>query len=175
VAVRTPYLVRPGRPEDVGFLWDMIYEAAEWRPEGSGPKPPREEVLSDPSISHYVEGWGRAGDAAVVAFHETYGRRIGAAWYRLMSPQDPGYGFVDASTPEVAIAVVPDRRGIGVGRTLLRALLETARSQGFGALSLSVERGNPAAELYERNGFVKLFSTDSDWVMKVYLSASGRT
>jgi ribosomal protein S18 acetylase RimI-like enzyme len=62
-----------------------------------------------------------------------------------------------------------------VGGTLLRALLETARSQGFGALSLSVERGNPAAELYERNGFVKLFSTDSDWVMKVYLSASGRT
>jgi GNAT superfamily N-acetyltransferase len=170
VAVRTLYSVRPGEPEDVEFLWDMIYEAAEWHPEGSGAKPPREEVLSDPSISHYVEGWGRAGDAAVVAIDSTDGRRIGAAWYRLMSPQDPGYGFVDASTPEVAIAVVPDRRGIGVGGALLRPLLDTARLQGFGALSLSVERDNPAAELYERNGFVKLFHVEGSWTMKVDLS-----
>lgn len=152
------------------FLWDMIYEAAEWHPEGSGSKPPREEVLSDPSISHYVEGWGRAGDAAVVAIDSTDGGRIGAAWYRLMSSQDPGYGFVDASTPEVAIAVVPDRRGIGVGGALLHALLDTARLQGFGTLSLSVERDNPAAKLYERNGFVKLFPVEGSWTMKVDLS-----
>jgi GNAT superfamily N-acetyltransferase len=92
-----------------------------------------------------------------------------------MTLDNRGYGFLDASTPEVAIAVVPDRRGAGVGGALLRALLNTARSQGFGALSLSVQRNNPAAlRLYERNGFVKVCAIDSEspsLIMKVDLSA----
>ena len=133
--------------------------------------------LSDPAISRYVERWGRPGDAAVVALDPDDGRRIGAAWYRLMPPEEPGYGTVDASTPEVVIAVVPDRRGTGVGRALLRGLLETAREQGFAALSLSVRRGNPAAVgLYEKSGFVKLFDVGSEypsWAMRLDLSGEG--
>lgn len=151
-------------------MWEMLYEAAHHRP------------LSEPAISRYLDGWGRPGDAAVVAV-EPGGRKAGAAWYRLMSPEEPGYGFVDASTPEVAIAVVPDRRGAGVGEALLRALIGTASSRGFDALSLSVRRDNLAAvRLYERNGFVKLSDLDSgfpSWVMVLDLlshdvAASGR-
>jgi GNAT superfamily N-acetyltransferase len=172
------YSTRPDGPEDVGFLWDMLYQIACWRPGGcAGSKPPREEVLAYPSVVHYVEGWGRPGDAAVVAVDPIDGRRIGAAWYRPMSPEEPGYGFVDTSTPEVAIAVVPDRRGTGVGKALLQAILSMARSQGFDALSLGVRRKISAAvRLYERNGFVKLFAIDSDFpslVMKVDLSTTG--
>jgi ribosomal protein S18 acetylase RimI-like enzyme len=143
----------------------MLYEAAHHRP------------LSDPSITRYLEGWGRSGDAAVVALDTTNARRIGAAWYRLMPSDDPGHGFVDTSTPEIVIAVVPDRRGTGVGGALLRALLSTAGSQGFDALSLSVRRNNTfAVRLYKRNGFVKLFAIDSkfpSWLMKVDISAHG--
>jgi len=110
----------------------------------------------------------------VIALDPDDGRRIGAAWYRLMPPENPGYGFVDASTPEVAIAVVPDRRGLGVGAALLRGLLNAARPQGFDALSLSVRRDNSAAvRLYQRNGFAKLFDIDSEypcWAMKVDLA-----
>ena len=40
-----------------------------------------------------------------------------------------------------------------MGRALLEALLTTARAQGYRALSLSVDRENPALRLYERVGF----------------------
>lgn len=144
----------------------MLYEAA-----GHGD-------LSDPGISLYLEGWGRRGDAAVVALDPGDGcRRIGAAWYRLMTPENPGYGFLDASTPELAIGVVPEARGRGVGGALLPAIMDVARAQGFGALSLSVRRENTvAARLYERNGFVKVAEIGPEypsWAMRADLSDAG--
>ena len=79
---------------------------------------------------------------------------IGAAWYRLFRKDQPGYGFVDEETPELAIAVVPSRRGRGIGEALIEALSERARADGFTALSLSVERGNEAlATFYGQHGF----------------------
>ncbi|MGH3145083.1 MAG: GNAT family N-acetyltransferase [Rubrobacter sp.] len=162
--------MRPGTPEDVDILWDMLYEAACWRPEG--PKPARREIFSNPSLAHYVEGWGRLGDTVVVAFDQDSGEKVGAAWYRLMPPEDPGYGFVDASTPEVFIGVVPEFRGRGVGGALLEGLMRTARTQGFGALSLSVEHDNPAVRLYRQKGFVKRFGSGGSWTMRVDLSGS---
>ena len=130
--------------------------------------------VSDPAISLYLEGWGRPGDAALVALDPSSGERMGAAWYRLMAPERPGYGFVDASTPEVAIGVVPERRGRGVGSTLLPALMGVARDEGFGALSLSVRRENTlAVRLYERNGFVpyaEIGTEHPSWAMKAELS-----
>ena len=167
---RTVYRLRPAEPEDVEFLWDMLYEAACWCPDG--PKPSMEEVFSVPELAHYVDDWGRLGDAAVIALDPDDGARIGAAWYRLMPPEDPGYGFVDAATPEVAIAVVPDRRGTGAGEVLLGALMETAGSEGFGALSLSVEEDNQAIKLYRRAGFRKLYLSEGAWTMKADLSKS---
>ena len=53
---------------------------------------------------------------------------VGAAWYRLFRRDAPGYGFVDEETPELAIAVVPSRRGRGIGEALLEALCERARA-----------------------------------------------
>jgi ribosomal protein S18 acetylase RimI-like enzyme len=167
---RIAYRLRPGTPDDESFLWDMLIEAVCWRP--GGPRPPREEVFSNPALARYVEGWGRPGDAAVVALAPDSGERIGAAWYRLMPPEDPGYGFVDSVTPEISIAVVRERRGAGVGRALLRAMMDTARSEGFAALSLAVEEDNPAISLYERAGFRKLFPTGGAWTMRVDLPGS---
>ena len=161
----TPCRLRPGVPEDLEFLWKMLYEAA-----GHGD-------LSDPGISLYLEGWGRPHDAAVVALDPGDGRRIGAAWYRLMTPENPGYGFLDASTPELAIGVVPEARGRGVGGALLPAIMDVARARGFGALSLSVRRENTvAARLYERNGFVKVAEIGPEypsWAMRADLSDAG--
>ena len=154
--------MRPGTPEDLDFLQKMLYEAS-----GHGD-------VSDPAISLYLDGWGRPGDAAVVALDPGDGREIGAAWYRLMPPERRGYGFVDASTPEVAIGVVEDRRGRGVGGVLLPAIMGVARANGFGAMSLSVRRNNKAAvRLYERNGFVRVREVGLDhpsWAMRAGLS-----
>ena len=64
----------------------------------------------------------------------------------------PGYGFVDEETPELAIAVVPSRRGRGIGEAP-RGALRARRTDGYGALSLSVERENPAlVSFYEAHG-----------------------
>lgn len=113
---------------------------------------------------------GKEGDFAVVALNAD-GGRIGAAWYRLFPASAPGYGFVDVATPEIALAVVPDRRGTGVGGALIDALVDAARSEGFEAISLSVHKSNLAAKLYERKGFVRLRGDGEDWVMKAELYA----
>ncbi len=165
-------LAYSGGPEDLPFLWEMLYEAACWRP--GGLRPPWDEILAGSRLPRYLEDCGRADDTAVIAVGPTDGRNIGAAWYRLFPANAPGYGFVDASTPEVAIGVVPDRRGRGVGGALLDTLLGAAKSQGFDALSLSVEPGNPAARLYERKGFVGLFvDEEGSRTMRAELSTVG--
>jgi L-amino acid N-acyltransferase YncA len=86
------------------------------------------------------------GDAGVVAW-DTRGCRIGAAWYRLFPPASPSSGFVAPNVPELSIRVLAAARGQGVGDSLLRTLCQQAQQQGYRALSLSVERLNPAQRL----------------------------
>ena len=81
------------------------------------------------------------------------GTRLGAAWYRLFPTEEPAWGFVAADVPEVSMGVTAEARGRGVGSALLDVLLALARAQGHRALSLSVDRQNPARRLYERKGF----------------------
>ena len=50
------------------------------------------------------------------------------------------------------IALLPAWRGRGIGETCLRRLIEEARASGR-AVSIHVEQGNPARNLYERLGF----------------------
>ena len=145
----------------------MLVAAASWRP--GGPSPSVAEVLAQPVLAHYVTGWPRPGDMGVVAVHD--GRRIGAAWLRLLPATDPGYGFVDAATPELAIGVVPGRRGQGVGRRLLEGLLAAARERGYPAVSLSVEPDNPARRLYERAGFRQVGEAGGSLTLLVRLRA----
>jgi ribosomal protein S18 acetylase RimI-like enzyme len=75
----------------------------------------------------------------------------GAAWYRLFTEEEPGFGFVDEETPEVTIAVVPSRRGKGAGKELLEALLDRARADGYASVSLSASPDQQS--YYERFGF----------------------
>jgi ribosomal protein S18 acetylase RimI-like enzyme len=137
---------RAGR-QDVRFLRDMLHHAYYWRERqpGEGPGP----------VARYVKGWGRPGDTALIAVEDAF--PVGAAWYRLFKRDQPGYGFVDEQTPELAIAVVPNRRGRGIGEALLDALYERARKEGHGALSLSVASDNDALlSFYEKHGFTRV-------------------
>jgi ribosomal protein S18 acetylase RimI-like enzyme len=156
-------VVRRGGAQDVRFLRDMLHHAYYWkeRAPDSGPGP----------VALYVKAWGRPGDTAVIAIDK--GFPVGAAWYRLFDRDQPGYGFVDEQTPELAIAVVPNARGKGIGTALLEALLREARAAGHRAISLSVDRTNAGAiELYRRHGF-ELVAEDEDSVtMLAHLDTS---
>lgn len=172
----TNIIVRLATADDEPFLWEMLYEAVYWSPEETGPKPPLQELLSEPGLRRYIEGWGRKNDTAVIALCRKYGEKVGAAWYRIFSDEEPGYGFVHEATPEIAIAVAPDLRGAGVGSGLLGALMNAARSGGFDALSLGVQKSNQAAvKLYEGKDFVRLRDEGDEWIMKAELSAGEKT
>lgn len=151
--------IRPATSADAEFLVDMLVEAANWGPERTWT---REQIMADPSLAHYVSGWMQPDDFGVVAV-DPAGRPIGAAWLRYLTVADPGYGHVRDDVPELSIGVVNQWRGRGVGRTLLRAVLDGARSHGVPAVSLSVERTNFAARLYAAEGFHTVESfEDSD-------------
>jgi ribosomal protein S18 acetylase RimI-like enzyme len=137
-------VIRPAGTQDLPFLRDMLRHAyyARWGNEADVP------------LERYVAGWGRPGDTALVAIDEF--QPVGAAWYRLFEQDEPGYGFVDEQTPELTIAIVPSRRGRGLGEELLSSLLDAARSDGFARMSLSVEPDNPAIRLYEQHGFARV-------------------
>lgn len=172
----TGVIIRSADAGDEPFLWEMLYEAVHWSSEETATKPPPEELLSEPNLRHYLEGWGRENDFAVVARDVEDGERVGAAWYRLFPASDPGYGFVDATTPDIAIAVSPKRRGTGVGGALLHALKDAARLDGFDAISLSVQKSNLAAiKLYERESFVRLRDDGDAWTMEADLSTGPTT
>ena len=135
-------MVRRASYADVTFMRSMLAHAYHWRVAG---------FETDIPLSRYTENWGRTGDVALVAMES--GHPIGAAWFRSFKRSAPGYGFVDESTPELTIAVVPSRRRHGVGQELLDALLEQARDAGYHGISLSVEHDSAAVAFYERNGF----------------------
>jgi ribosomal protein S18 acetylase RimI-like enzyme len=99
------------------------------------------------------------GDIGVIA--EEDGQPIGAAWVRLMH----GYGFVDAETPELTVALLPGFQGRGIGTQLLESLFEAVKPN-FEYVSLSVTMTNIARRLYERLGFETLILEDGTATMR---------
>ncbi|HWQ01724.1 MAG TPA: GNAT family N-acetyltransferase [Gaiellaceae bacterium] len=151
-------MIRHAGTQDIPFMRDMLRHAyyARWGTEADVP------------LERYVAGWGRPGDTALVAIDEF--QPVGVAWYRLFPEDEPGYGFVDEDTPELTIAIVPSRRGKGLGEQLLAALLDEARAQGRSEISLSVEPDNPAIRLYEQHGFARVGERAGALVMRATLS-----
>lgn len=144
------FSIRPATQSDGSFLGDMVVEAANWR--GGAPRA-RHEILTSPVHRRYISGWMRPADAGFVAV-DVGGNEMGAAWYRMLPRNDPGFGFVETAVPELIIGVLPIWRAHGVGRTLLRRLVLHAHEQGHHRLSLSVEHDNFARNLYRSEGFV---------------------
>lgn len=155
------FTLRPADPHDADFLAELLVAAVNWEPGGARSA---RELLTDPAVARYVADWPRADEFGVVAV-DGQGRPIGAAWLRLFSAEEPGYGFVAADVPELSIGVVAPWRGRGVGRALLREVARRAGERGVGRISLSVARANPARRLYLREGYVTVAQSEDSETM----------
>jgi ribosomal protein S18 acetylase RimI-like enzyme len=152
----------PVTAHDLPFLRQMLWEAAYWRE--ASLRAPLASDLDRPDLVYLLDHWGRAGDAGVLAEAEG-GTPFGAAWYRLWTHEQHSYGFVSPDIPELAVGVVEEVRGQGIGFALVHELLNLAEQSGLPGVSLSVEPDNPARRLYTRIGFRDVETVGRAWTM----------
>ena len=151
------YTIWEMRPAESPLLEDFLYEAI-FLPEGTAP-PPR-SILNEEALRVYIREFGsRPGDVCLMA--EAGGQAVGAVWARIMDD----YGHVDDETPSLAISLYPAYRGRGIGTNLLEHMLTRLRQGGYKQVSLSVQKANPAANLYRRMGFEIFRGTEEEWIM----------
>lgn len=130
---------------DYACLNEFLYQAI-FIPDGEN-LPPR-TIINDPEIFIYIKDFGnKSGDLGVVA--EQNGQVVGAAWTRIIS----AYGHLDNSTPELAISILPEFRGYGIGTKLMNKLFKLLKEKGYRKISLSVQKDNPAVRFYQRLGY----------------------
>lgn len=144
------FRLAPLSTADESFLWEMLYMAL-YVPPGKPPFP--REILQDPDIACYVQGWGRPGDWGLLAYDGD--TPVGAVWLRQWTGDHKGYGYVSPAIPELSIALLPDYRNQGLGSRMINAVITMAKGH-FPGLSLSVVGSSPARLLYERLGFRKV-------------------
>ena len=153
-------VVRRGTAQDVRFLRDMLHHAYYWKErmpdEGPGP------------VQLYVKAWGRPGDAAMIALVD--GFPAGAAWFRRFRASSPGYGFVDEQTPELAIAVVPNARGKGVGARCWRRCSSAPGVRATPPSASASTASTRAIALYEQHGFQRVGETDDSLTLQATLT-----
>lgn len=134
------YELRSAEAHDRQFLIEMARAACTLQ---GRPLPPAD----DPEVLDLLPD---SPDAAVIALGAD-GRLLGAAWWSIHEPPL----LLDAAgkpLPELAVAVVEEERGRGIGGALIEALARNA-AERFPALTLNVHLLNPAVRLYTRTGF----------------------
>lgn len=134
----------------------------------NGPRFTLDDVDAAPEISHYFSSFPSGRDFGLV--HQDADIVKAVAWLVFLPADDPGYGFVDADTPELSITTFAAWRGQGIGSALLSELISQARDRGITGISLSVEDGNDARRIYERAGFEVVGRSGSSDTMFVALT-----
>lgn len=153
---------------DLPAVQHILYLAAGWNePKGL---PPIEVAMEHPTLAMYYESWGREGDDGCVA--ELDGRFAGGAFYRLFTEDVHGDGFISPEVPELAVAVVAECRGQGIGRRLMTELADIAVDDDLAKLSLSVHKPNPARRLYEDLGYQSIEDHGDSVLMVLSLDGS---
>jgi len=150
-------ITRPIHPTDFPLLEEFLYQAV-YIPEGE--LPPSWDVIFDPNVYIYIKNFGSSEhDTGVIA--EIDGKPVGAAWARII----PAYGNIDDTTPELAISILPEYRGRGIGESLMQHLFDLLREKGYAKTSLSVQKNNPAARFYKRLGYEIIEEKAEEYIM----------
>jgi len=142
------FMPATARHEDV--LWHMLTYAATM-----SKKTDLAIALAkaDPYLRTYAEGFGmNEGDLGIVAEHAC-GLAVGAAWLRT-SHIEGSMRVSSSDTPELAMGLLPECRGRGIGTKLLEVLPDTA-SVKYSTIVLSVREENLACRMCLRFGFVE--------------------
>lgn len=152
-------VIREIKPTEYSFLREMLYQAI--YVSNMEIKLPR-EIIDTPELKRYIENFGVNNDFCLVA--EQRDKLIGAIWIRLFDSMNKGYGFVDDETPELSMAVLAEYRCQGVGKELLKALIDKLTNK-FKRISLSVDKENYAYGLYKKFGFVDYLHDEKSIIM----------
>ena len=138
------YLIRELRQDEIKVLDTFLYEAI-FVPEGAEALP--KSIIRNPELQVYVSEFGNSRhDKALVA--EMDGEIVGAVWVRIMND----YGHLDDETPSFAISLYKEYRGFGIGTALMKAMLDELKKAGYKQASLSVQKENYAAKMYQKIG-----------------------
>lgn len=157
--------IRPILPTDEAFLWEMLYRSL-------NPATSNQTVISflrgvgePPEINHYLENWGRSNDYGVVAIDQSNRQLMGAAWFRLLTGGEKGYGYVSDRTPELVMAVAPKYQDIEIEMRLLIHLLAVAKKR-FSSVSFRVSPQKRGWRSYQLLGFRVISKTRTSVVMQ---------
>lgn len=145
------------RTNEYELLKLFLYEAI-FIPEGVNP--PDRSIIELPELAVYYEDFGKGeADHCVVAEDDC--GVVGAVWTRIMDD----YGHVDDAVPSLAISVLKDHRGMGIGTQLIQHIKELLKAEGYGRVSLAVQKDNYAVRMYEHAGFRTVRENDEEYIM----------
>lgn len=151
------YTIREMTAQEYPLLDDFLYEAI-FVPEGV--EPPSKSIITAPELQIYVKDFGTSkDDFSLVA--EVENKIIGAVWVRIMND----YGHIDDKTPSLAISLYKKYRGQGIGSSLIKEMLSLLQAHGYKHVSLSVQKANYAAKLYQKIGFRIIKEIGDEWIM----------
>ena len=131
------YTIREMTAQEYPLLDDFLYEAI-FVPEGVDP--PSKSIITAPEVENKI---------------------IGAVWVRIMND----YGHIDDKTPSLAISLYKKYRGQGIGSSLIKEMLSLLQAHGYKLVSLSVQKANYAAKLYQKIGFRIIKEIGDEWIM----------
>lgn len=155
------YIIREIEAAEYHLLEDFLYEAI-YIPEGMSAPP--KSIIKKPELQVYINGFGtEKDDIALVA--EAGGRITGAVWARVMND----YGHIDDETPSLAISLLKDCRGLGIGTALLEEMLSKLKGRGYMQTSLAVQKANYAVGMYQKAGFVIVGESGEEYKMICHL------
>ena len=155
------YTIREIQKQEYPLLDHFLYEAI-FVPEGTDPPP--KTIIASPELQVYVNRFGESeDDLGLVA--EADDKIVGAVWCRIMND----YGHVDDETPSLAISLYKEYRGFGIGTAMMQEILILLKSHGFNQVSLSVQKANYAAKLYQKVGFEIVQENEEEYIMVNHL------
>ena len=150
------YRIREIRENEYYVLSDFLYEAI-FIPVGME-KPPK-AIIEQPELQVYIADFGKSDDWCLVA--EVKEKIVGAVWVRVMDD----YGHIDDETPSFAMSLYEEYRNMGIGTALMRDMLEFLKNKGYKQTSLSVQKENYAARMYQKVGFEVIDENEEEYIM----------